>query len=61
MSKLYIYEHKGYTLQQSSLNWHCMIFDTKGEPVYHASCTEKLTEAEAKEMIDNFLIFRRSI
>lgn len=49
-------EHKGYILQQSSYCPHYMILkaDTK-EMVLHASCTQYLTEEEAKKHIENYL------
>ena len=54
--KTYTYEHKGYILEQTSYNWHYMIFkaDT-GDWVSHASCNKKLTEDAAKEAIDFYL------
>ena len=54
--RVYTYEHNGYVLQQSSYNWHYMIIDTKTDKmVMHVSCTEKLTEDEAKKAIDALL------
>lgn len=59
MSKTYTYEHKGYVLEQTSYNWHYMIFNqTTGAWVCHAACTKKLSEQEAKERIDRFLELR---
>lgn len=48
------YEHKGYTLQQTSYNWHYMIIKD-GKMVCHCPCTYKLTEEQAKEKIDLFI------
>lgn len=54
--RMYDYEHRGYVLQQTSYNWHYMIFELEtGQCVLHASCTEKLTEKEAKEHIDLYI------
>ena len=56
---MYEYKHKGYVLQQTSYNWHYLIFDLEsGQCVLHASCTSKLTEEEAKERIEAFLKLR---
>ena len=54
--KTYTYEHKGYILEQTSYNWHYMIFkkDT-GQWVCHAQCKKKLTEEEAKQSIECYL------
>lgn len=53
---VYTYEHKGYALQQTSYNWHYMIIDPKTDKmVMHVSCTEKLTEDEAKAAIEGYL------
>lgn len=53
---MYEYEHKGYVLQQTSYNWHYLIFDAEsGQCLLHASCTAKLTEEEAKDHIERFL------
>lgn len=55
-------EHRGYVLQQSDYNHHYMIIDkAKEEWVLHASCTEPLTEKEAREHIDNFLRLRDEV
>mgnify|MGYP003457598489 FL=1 len=48
------YEHKGYTLQQTSYNWHYMIIKDN-RMVCHCPCTYKLTEEQAKEKIDLFI------
>ena len=57
--KTYRYEHKGYILEQTSYNWHYMIFDKEtGQWVSHASCTKKLTKKEAEESIELFLKLR---
>ena len=51
--KLNTYEYKGYVLEQTSYNWHYMIFKKdSGRCVLHASCTKKLNEKEAKRAID---------
>ena len=60
LSQLYTYRHRGYVLQQTSFNWHYMIFDEEtGGMVLHASCTEKLSEEEAKKHIDMYIDLRR--
>ena len=48
------YEHKGYTLQQTSYNWHYMIIKDD-KMVMHCQCGKKLTEQEAKEVIEFYL------
>lgn len=54
--KIYTFEHKGYLLQQSSYNWHYMIFDLSTDKmVMHSQCERKLTEDEAKKSIDTYL------
>lgn len=50
------WEHKGYVLQQSSINNHYMIFDgNTGKVVMHSQYGEKLTEEEAKKRIDDYI------
>ena len=50
----YFYEHKGYTLQQTSYNWHYMI-SKDNRMVCHCPCTYKLTGKQAREKIDLFI------
>ena len=46
--KTYIYEYGPYLLEQTSYNWHYMIFEKRTEKmVLHASCTKKLTKKQA--------------
>ena len=52
--EVYTYEHKGYTLQQTSYNWHYMIIKDD-KMVMHCQCGKKLTEQEAKESIEFYL------
>ena len=55
--RIYEYEHNGYILQQSSYNNHYMIFEAEsGKLVLHVSCESKLTEEEAKERIDLYIL-----
>ena len=50
----YFYEHKGYTLQQTSYNWHYMI-SKDNRMICHCPCTYKLTGKQAREKIDLFI------
>lgn len=54
-----------YVLQQSEYNNHYMIIHDNGKDdpkmVLHASCTEPLTEQEAREHIDGFLRLRDEV
>ena len=58
-------EHRGYILQQSEYNNHYMIIYDNGidnpRMVLHASCTKPLTEEEAKEHIDNYLMMKERL
>ena len=46
--KTYIYEYGPYLLEQTSYNWHYMIFEKyTRKMVLHASCTKKLTKKQA--------------
>lgn len=49
------FEYKGYTLIQSSYNWHFRIVDASGHVVLHASYTKPLKKEEAEEKIDTYL------
>lgn len=51
----YTYEHKGYILQQTTYNWHYMIFDKIGNLRMHASCKKKLSKKEAVNIIEAYL------
>lgn len=56
--------HRGYILQQSEYNNHYMIIYDNGKEarvVLHASCTEPLSEEEAKEHIDNYLMMKERL
>ena len=59
MSKTYTYEHKGYVLEQTDVNWHYMIREADtGRSVMHCQCAAQLSEDEAKQHIEDFLAFR---
>jgi septal ring factor EnvC (AmiA/AmiB activator) len=60
-SILYTYEHRGFVLQQTSYNWHYMIINSDGRPVMHCQYSEKLSEDEAKRMIDDYLELREEV
>ncbi len=52
-----IFKHKGYTLQQAAkCNHHCMIFAEDGHMVMHASYNKPLTEEEAREFIEDYIM-----
>lgn len=60
-SILYTYEHRGFVLQQTSYNWHYMIINANGRPVMHCQYNKKLSEDEAKRMIDDYLELREEV
>lgn len=60
-SILYTYEHRGFVLQQTSYNWHYMIINANGRPVMHCQYSEKLTEDEARQTIDDYLELREEV
>ena len=49
------FKHKGYTLKQFNNIWHYQIINADGKTVLTVACTQKLTEQEAVEKIDNFI------
>jgi predicted nucleic acid-binding Zn ribbon protein len=49
------YPHKGYTLRQFNDVWHYQIINADGKTVLTVNCSQKLTEVEAIEIIDEFL------
>lgn len=50
-------EHKGYTIQQSGVNYHTIIIDSGGKMVYHAQTEKQLTEQELREIVDWYINF----
>lgn len=56
------YEHKGYKLQQTSYNWHCIIYDlATGEFIAECPYDKKLDVDSAKEFIEDFIELRKTI
>ena len=53
------FEYKGYKLvQELTVNYHYMIFNSTGKMMMHASCTKKIrNQSEAEEHIENYLSF----
>ena len=52
--------HNGYTAVQSTRNNHIMI-GKDGKMVYHAQCDHALTEAELREVIDDYLVLKKVV
>lgn len=58
--EIYTHEHNGYVLQQSSYNWHYMIFKN-GKMVVHCQCNYKLSKEEAHKLIEEWERFREEL
>lgn len=52
-------EHKGYTIQQSGVNFHTMIIDGSGKMLYHAQTEKPLTEQELRQIVDWYIDFQK--
>lgn len=48
-------EHRGYTIHQSGINYHTVIYDDSGRIVFCEAVTKPLTIAELKDHIDLYL------
>ena len=47
------FTHKGYTLTQTTYNYHYMIFDKSGHMVMHCPYSKPITEDKAKKFIEH--------
>ena len=49
--------HKGFTLTQTNeADHHFMITDSQGEVCFHSQCEQELTEHEAVNAIEGFIV-----
>lgn len=49
--------HKGYALVQTDYNCHYMIFAEDGRMVMHVPYSKQITEEQAREFIEGYIMF----
>lgn len=49
--------HKGYALAQTEYNCHYMIFAKDGRMVMHVPYSKQITEEQAREFIEGYIMF----
>lgn len=49
--------HKGYALAQTDYNCHYMIFAKDGRMVMHVPYSKQITEEQAREFIEGYIMF----